>query len=211
MDKEEIIASAVASVKRAVGYCADVEFSPEDAARTESDFLCQVVEAAIAAGATTVNIPDTVGYATPRHMDNVIRTLRQRVPNIDKAVISVHCHNDLGMAVANSLAAVEAGAGQVECTINGIGERAGNCSLEEIVMAPAHPARLLPCRHRASTPSGSSPPAGWCPTSRASTCNGTRPSWAKTPSPTRRASTRTACSRNARPTKSCGPRTSASP
>jgi 2-isopropylmalate synthase len=135
MDKEQIVAAAVEGVRRAVGYCSDVEFSPEDAARTEPDFLCQVVEAAIAAGATTVNIPDTVGYATPAHMANVIRTLRQRVPNIDRAVISVHCHNDLGLAVANSLAAVEAGAGQVECTINGIGERAGNCSLEEIVMA----------------------------------------------------------------------------
>jgi 2-isopropylmalate synthase len=135
MDKHEIIACAVAGVKRAAGYCGDVEFSPEDAVRTEADFLCQVVEAAIAAGATTVNIPDTVGYATPAHMGNVIRTLRSRVPNIDRAVISVHCHNDLGMAVANSLAAVEAGAGQVECTINGLGERAGNCSLEEVVMA----------------------------------------------------------------------------
>ena len=121
--------------KRAAGYCPNVEFSPEDAARTETDFLCQVVEAAIAAGATTVNIPDTVGYATPSHMHHVIQTLRNRVPNIDKAVISVHCHNDLGMAVANSLAAVEAGAGQIECTINGLGERAGNCSLEEVVMA----------------------------------------------------------------------------
>ena len=135
MDKESIIRHAVAGVKRAVGYCSNVEFSPEDAVRTEADFLCKVVEAAIDAGATTVNIPDTVGYATPAHMGNVIRTLRNRVPNIDKAVISVHCHNDLGMAVANSLAAVENGAGQVECTINGLGERAGNCSLEEIVMA----------------------------------------------------------------------------
>lgn len=135
MNKEQIIEHAVAGVKRAVGYCGNVEFSPEDAARTEPDFLCQVVEAAIAAGATTVNIPDTVGYAMPAHMGQVIRTLRERVPNIDRAVISVHCHNDLGLAVANSLAAVEAGAGQVECTINGIGERAGNCSLEEIVMA----------------------------------------------------------------------------
>ena len=135
MDKNQIIERAVTSVRRAVGYCPDVEFSPEDASRTESDFLCQVVEAAIDAGATTVNIPDTVGYATPSHMGNVIRTLRNRVSNIDKAVISVHCHNDLGMAVANSLAAVEAGAGQVECTVNGLGERAGNCSLEEIVMA----------------------------------------------------------------------------
>ncbi|HZZ30141.1 MAG TPA: 2-isopropylmalate synthase [Pirellulales bacterium] len=135
MDKDEIIRRAVAGVKRAASYCDNVEFSPEDAARTEVDFLCQVVEAAITAGATTVNIPDTVGYATPAHYGQVIRTLKERVPNIDKAVISVHCHNDLGLAVANSLAGVENGAGQVECTINGIGERAGNCSLEEIVMA----------------------------------------------------------------------------
>ena len=135
MDKEQIVARAVRGVQRAVGYCDNVEFSPEDAARTEPDFLCQVVEAAIAAGATTVNIPDTVGDATPTHMGNVIRTLVNRVPNIDRAVISVHCHNDLGLAVANSLAGIEAGAGQVECTINGLGERAGNCSLEEVVMA----------------------------------------------------------------------------
>ena len=135
MSREEIVRRSVNSVKRAVGYCDDVEFSPEDAARTETDFLCQVVEAAIDAGATTVNIPDTVGYATPAQMGRVIATLNDRVPNIDKAVISVHCHNDLGLAVANSLAAVENGAGQIECTINGIGERAGNCSLEEVVMA----------------------------------------------------------------------------
>ncbi len=135
MTKEEIIARAVAGVKRATALCDNVEFSPEDAARTEIDFLCQVVEAAIDAGAGTVNIPDTVGYATPAHMGRVIHSLVERVPNIDRAVISVHCHNDLGLAVANSLAGVENGAGQIECTINGIGERAGNCSLEEIVMA----------------------------------------------------------------------------
>jgi len=135
MDKDEILARAVHGVRRAVSYCDNVEFSPEDAARTEPDFLCQVVEAAINAGATTVNIPDTVGYATPAHMGRVIKTLKDRVPNIDKAVISMHCHNDLGLAVANSLAGIENGAGQVECTINGIGERAGNCALEEIVMA----------------------------------------------------------------------------
>ncbi|MDG2206829.1 MAG: 2-isopropylmalate synthase [Pirellulales bacterium] len=135
MGQEEILQRAVAGVKRATGYCSDVEFSPEDAARTEIDFLCRVVEATIAAGATTVNIPDTVGYATPDHMGHVIHSLVERVPNIDRAVISVHCHNDLGLAVANSLAAVENGAGQIECTINGIGERAGNCSLEEVVMA----------------------------------------------------------------------------
>jgi len=135
MDKDEIIARAIESVKRAKGYCDNIEFSPEDAARTEPDFLCRVVEAAIAAGATTVNIPDTVGYATPTHFGGVIKNLVNRVPNIDQAVVSVHCHNDLGMAVANSLSAVENGAGQIECTINGIGERAGNCSLEEVVMA----------------------------------------------------------------------------
>jgi len=135
MTREEIIGNAVDGVKRAKGYCEDIEFSPEDAARTEIDFLCEVVEAVVAAGANTVNIPDTVGYATPEHMANVISSLVNRVPNIDQTVISIHCHNDLGLAVANSLAAVEAGAGQIECTINGIGERAGNCSLEEVVMA----------------------------------------------------------------------------
>lgn len=135
MTADEIVQRAVAGVQRAKRVCDDIEFSPEDAARTEPDFLCRVVEAVIAAGATTVNIPDTVGYATPTHMGRVIHTLVNKVPNIDQAVISIHCHNDLGLAVANSLAAVENGARQVECTINGIGERAGNCSLEEIVMA----------------------------------------------------------------------------
>jgi 2-isopropylmalate synthase len=135
MTTDQVIAKAIASVERARSYCADVEFSPEDAARTEVEFLCEVVEAAIKAGATTVNIPDTVGYATPTQYAAVIRTLRERVPNIARAVISTHCHDDLGLAVANSLAAVEAGARQVECTINGIGERAGNAALEEVVMA----------------------------------------------------------------------------
>ena len=135
MTPEEIIERAVKGVRHAVQYCDNIEFSPEDAARTELDFLCQVVEKTIEAGATTINIPDTVGYATPQQMYRVIGTLRDRVPNIDQAVISVHCHDDLGLAVANSLAAVEAGAGQIECTVNGIGERAGNCSLEEVVMA----------------------------------------------------------------------------
>ena len=135
MTQDEIIAKAVAGVQRAKGYCSNVEFSPEDACRTEIDFLCRVVEATIDAGATTVNIPDTVGYTTPPEMEARIRSLIERVPNIDKAVISIHCHNDLGMAVANSLAAVTAGAGQIECSINGLGERAGNCSLEEVVMA----------------------------------------------------------------------------
>lgn len=135
MAKEEIIRRAVAGVERARRFTGDVEFSPEDAGRTELDFLAQVVEAAIAAGATTVNIPDTVGYCTPDEYAGIIRHLVESVPNIDRAVISVHCHNDLGLAVANSLAAVREGARQIECTINGIGERAGNCSLEEVVMA----------------------------------------------------------------------------
>ncbi|MBR4833028.1 MAG: 2-isopropylmalate synthase, partial [Thermoguttaceae bacterium] len=133
MTEDEIVARAVEGVKRAKSYCSNVEFSPEDACRTEIDFLCRVVEATIAAGATTVNIPDTVGYTTPPEMTERIKTLLNRVPNIDKATISIHCHNDLGMAVANSLAAVAAGAGQIECAINGLGERAGNCALEEVV------------------------------------------------------------------------------
>jgi len=133
--EEEIIEMAVAGVKRARMYCDNVEFSAEDAARTDIDYLCRVVEAVIKVGATTVNIPDTVGYTTPIEMFARIEMLRHRVPNIDKTVLSVHCHNDLGMAVANSLAAVHAGAGQIECCINGLGERAGNCALEEVVMA----------------------------------------------------------------------------
>lgn len=135
MSQDEIIERAVKGVRLAASFCDDIEFSPEDAARTEHDFLCQVVEAAIEAGATTINIPDTVGYATPQEMFDRIQLLRNRVPNIERAVLSAHCHDDLGMAVANSLAAVSAGCGQVECTVNGIGERAGNCALEEIVMA----------------------------------------------------------------------------
>jgi 2-isopropylmalate synthase len=135
MAKDEIVRRAVEGVRRAKGYCADVEFSPEDAARTELDFLAEVVEAAVEAGATTVNIPDTVGYAMPTQYAAAIRHLKQTVRGIDRVVISVHCHNDLGLAVANSLAALREGARQVECTINGLGERAGNCALEEVVMA----------------------------------------------------------------------------
>ncbi len=135
MDKAQIVKTAVDMVRRAVDYCPDVEFSPEDAARTEPDFLCEVVEKTIQAGATTVNIPDTVGYAVPSHFKHVIEHLKKNVSNIKQAVISCHCHDDLGLAVANSLAAVEAGARQVECTVNGLGERAGNAALEEIVMA----------------------------------------------------------------------------
>jgi len=133
--RDEILARAIEAVRYARGLCPDVEFSAEDAFRSDWDYLCRVVEAAIAAGATTINIPDTVGYAIPSEFGGLIRTIRERVPNIDRAVLSVHCHNDLGLAVANSLAAIQNGAGQVECTVNGIGERAGNASLEEVAMA----------------------------------------------------------------------------
>jgi len=133
--REEVLEMAVAAVKRAKKYTPDVEFSAEDATRSDMDFLCRVVEAVIKAGATTVNIPDTVGYAIPEEYGERIKGLVNRVPNIGKAVISVHCHNDLGLAVSNSLAAVLNGAGQVECTVNGIGERAGNAAMEEVVMA----------------------------------------------------------------------------
>jgi 2-isopropylmalate synthase len=135
MAKEEIIRRAVEGVQRARDLCDDIEFSPEDAARTELDFLAEVVERAVEAGATTLNIPDTVGFAVPSQYAAAISHLRKTVRGIDKVVLSVHCHNDLGLAVANSLAAIQEGARQVECTINGIGERAGNCALEEIVMA----------------------------------------------------------------------------
>lgn len=131
----ECIERARDAVKLARSFCGDVEFSPEDATRSDVSFLCEVLEAVIEAGATTVNIPDTVGYAVPAEYGELIHTIRQRVRGIEKAVISAHCHNDLGLAVANSLAAVNAGARQVECTINGIGERAGNAALEEFVMA----------------------------------------------------------------------------
>ena len=133
--EDEILRLAVASVKYAKKYCPDIEFSPEDASRTEREFLFKVVEAVIDAGATTVNIPDTVGYADAFEFGTLIKAIKENVPNIDQAVISVHCHDDLGLAVASSLQAIKNGARQVECTVNGIGERAGNASMEEIVMA----------------------------------------------------------------------------
>lgn len=145
MTPEQVLERAVAAVKRARRYTDDVEFSPEDAGRSETDFLCRVLEAVIAAGASTVNIPDTVGYNLPHQFGGLIKTLRERVPNSDKAIFSVHCHNDLGLAVANSLAAVLNGARQVECTINGLGERAGNAALEEIVMAVRTRRDLFSC------------------------------------------------------------------
>ena len=135
MEPEDVHQAVIDSVTHARNYCADVEWSPEDGTRTDHEFLARCVESAIKAGASTINIPDTVGYTVPEEFAALISMLMNRVPNIDKAVISVHCHNDLGLAVANSLSAVKAGARQVECTINGIGERAGNCALEEVVMA----------------------------------------------------------------------------
>ncbi len=134
LEPDRVLERAVEAVHRARRWTDDVEFSAEDAGRSELDFLCRVVEAAIEAGARTINIPDTVGYNLPDQFAHTIRSLIERVPNADKAIFSVHCHNDLGLAVANSLAAVLAGARQVECTINGLGERAGNASLEEVVM-----------------------------------------------------------------------------
>jgi 2-isopropylmalate synthase len=133
--EDDVLGMVRTSIKLARRLCGDVEFSPEDAGRAGLDFLCRVVEAAIACGASTINIPDTVGYTTPEHFARIIDAIFNRVPNVDKAIISVHCHNDLGMATANSLTAISHGARQVECAINGLGERAGNAALEEIVMA----------------------------------------------------------------------------
>ncbi len=135
MEPDEVHQAVIDSVTQARNHTDDVDWSPEDGSRTDPDFLCRCVESAIKVGATCINLPDTVGYALPEEFGGLIRMLRERVPNSDKAVFSAHCHNDLGLAVANSLAAVEAGARQVECTINGLGERAGNAALEEIVMA----------------------------------------------------------------------------
>jgi 2-isopropylmalate synthase len=135
MTREQCLAQAREAVWNAKGLCEDIQFSPEDATRTDIPFLCAVVEAVIAAGATTINIPDTVGYSMPEEYGALIRTLREKVGGIEKVTISTHCHNDLGLAVANALAGVQNGARQVECTINGIGERAGNASLEEVAMA----------------------------------------------------------------------------
>ncbi len=135
MNRDEVLACLKEGISLARDLFDEVEFSAEDASRTEIDFLCEAIELAISSGATVINIPDTVGYAVPKQFGELIRTIKSKVSNIDKALLSVHCHNDLGLALANSLAAIEAGARQVECTVNGIGERAGNCALEELVMA----------------------------------------------------------------------------
>jgi len=151
MSPEQVIEQAVKAVRWAGEYTNDIDFSPEDAGRSETDFLCRIIEKVIDAGATTINIPDTVGYTMPEQFGNLIRILRERIPNSDKVVFSVHCHNDLGMAVANSLSAVIYGARQVECTINGLGERAGNASLEEVVMAVRTRQDYFPCDTKIDT------------------------------------------------------------
>ncbi len=145
MSPDEVLERAVYAVKKARNYTDNVEFSPEDAGRSEFDFLCRVIEAAINAGASTINIPDTVGYTLPDRFGKLVFDLREKIPNADKAIFSVHCHNDLGLAVANSLSAVLNGARQVECTINGLGERAGNAALEEVVMAVRTRQDLFDC------------------------------------------------------------------
>ncbi len=147
----EVLEMVTAQVTRARNYVEDVEWSAEDGTRTDIDFLCRTVEAAIKAGATTINIPDTVGYTVPEEYERIFRTVRERVPNSDKAVFSVHCHNDLGLAVANTLAGLAGGARQIECTINGIGERAGNAALEEVVMALRTRADVLPYSNNIET------------------------------------------------------------
>ncbi|AGH99066.1 2-isopropylmalate synthase [Micavibrio aeruginosavorus EPB] len=151
MEPEAVLDAIRESVTLARQFTDDVEWSAEDGSRTENDFLCRAVETAIAAGATTINIPDTVGYALPADYAAKFTLLLNKVPNIDKAILSVHCHNDLGLAVANSLAGVMAGARQIECTINGIGERAGNAALEEIVMAMRTRADSLPYKNNIDT------------------------------------------------------------
>ncbi len=151
MSPDQVIEQAVKAIQWASEYTDDIEFSPEDAGRSDIDFLCKILERVIDAGAKTLNIPDTVGYTMPEQFGGLIRTLRERIPNSDKAVFSVHCHNDLGLAVANSLSAVMNGARQIECTINGLGERAGNASMEEVVMAVRTRQDYFPCDTRIDT------------------------------------------------------------
>ncbi len=200
---------SVEMVAYARSLCADVEFSPEDAGRSDPEFLYQALDAAIQAGATTLNIPDTVGYTTPTEFGALIAGIRANVPGIEGVIISVHCHDDLGLATANTLSGVLAGARQVEVTINGIGERAGNTGAgrdrDGAAHAPRRSSAATGHRHHAARAAS----ASWSAPAPASSCSPTRPSSAPTPSRTSRASTRTGCSSTARPTRSCGPRRSA--
>jgi 2-isopropylmalate synthase len=193
MTPDEVFEQSKLAVRFARNLMGDVEFSAEDGYRSDIDFLARICEAVIKEGATTINIPDTVGYAIPELYGNFIKTLREKVPNSDQAIWSVHCHNDLGMAVANSLAGVKlGGARQIECTINGLGERAGNCSLEEIVMAVKTRKDYFGLDVGIDT-SQIVPAARWSATPPASWCSPTRPWWAPTPLRTPAASTRMAC------------------
>ena len=190
--RDSCLEAATDAVRRARQFSDDVEFSAEDATRSDRDFLCRVVESVIAAGATTVNLPDTVGFAIPEDIREFFESIRQRVPNSEKAIFSAHCHDDLGLAVANSLSSIQGGVRQIECTINGIGERAGNASLEEIVMALRVRSDRLPYTTSIESPLlfSTSQLLSRLTTSR---CRPTRPSSAATRSRTKPASTRTAC------------------
>ena len=193
-EPHQVYEMVIAQVTRARGHTDDVEWSSEDGTRTEHDFLCRCVEAAIKAGATTINIPDTVGYAVPEEYFALIKMVRERVPNSDQARFSVHCHDDLGMAVANSLAGVRAGARQIECTINGIGERAGNAALEEVVMAMRVRNDVMPFWTGIDAKMLTRASQARLPRSPRFRCSTTRRSSGGTRSRTRAASTRTACS-----------------
>lgn len=201
MEPDQVVENAVRAVKRARNLVGDVEFSLEDASRSELDFMCRIIEQVIEAGARTINIPDTVGYAVPHEYGNTIRQLIERIPNSDKAIFSVHCHNDLGLAVANSLAAVNAGARQVECTINGLGERAGNAALEEIVMA-LRTARIHSVWKPASTPLRLCRRRVWSPASPVSRYSPTRRLSVPMPLPMNQAFIRMAYSSTVKPMKS---------
>ena len=192
MEPDEVMEAIAFSVSHARNHVENVEWSPEDATRTDRDFLCATVETAIKAGATTINIPDTVGYTVPQEYFEIITMLRERVPNIDKAIISTHCHNDLGLAVANSLSGVQAGARQVECTINGLGERAGNAALEEIVMALNVRNDAMPQWTNIETTSLARAP-NWYHRSRRFRCNIIKRLSGKMPLPMKAVFTKTVC------------------
>ena len=200
MTPEQVLETTFAMTAHAKKYCSDVEFSAEDATRSDWDFLVKIVDAAIRAGATTVNIPDTVGYTTPSEMRDLITYLREKVPDSDKAVFSVHCHNDLGMATANSLAGVLGGARQIECTVNGLGERAGNTALEEVVMAMRTRPGIYPYT-RALTPRRLPAPAERSTTSSGRPLPLTSRSSGAMPLPTSPASISTVCWRTRKPTR----------
>ena len=193
LEPDQVYQRVVESVTYARRFTDDVEWSCEDGSRSDHDFLCRCVEAAIAAGARTINVPDTVGYTIPDEYAALITMLRNRVPNIDKAILSVHCHNDLGLAVANSLAAIAAGARQVECTINGLGERAGNAAHGRDRHGAAHPSRPHAVSYRRPDGKHHARVAAGLGRSPASSSSRTRPSSAPTPSRMNPASTRTAC------------------